>query len=67
MVAEKKFPESNTTIKGKITNNIDIACSFKKPLYKLEDLVTVTATVAAKNFAQEDRSFKHGVQLDINL
>ena len=53
-------------IKGKVNNNMDFALSFIKPMPKFEDLVKVTASISAKNFIGEDRSFKHGVQLDIN-
>lgn len=67
VVGETYIPESETRLKGKLNNNMDIVVSFIKPFPKLEDLVKLTVSFSAKNFIGDDRALKSGVKLDINI
>ena len=62
-----KIASNKTLLKAKVNNNMDVSLAFKRPMPYCEDLIEVTAGLGTKNFTSEDRNFKHGVQLDINL
>ena len=64
---ERQLPEQNITIKGKVSNNYDLAFVFKRALWGFENLVTLSAGFGVNNFISGKRVINQGVQLDFNI
>jgi hypothetical protein len=66
-VVEKSIPEKGITLKGKVNNKYDVAFLFKRALWGLEDLATVSLGLGVKNSLSEKRVVEQGVQIDFNI
>ncbi len=66
-VIEKVLPEQAIVLKAKVNTNHDVAFLFKRALWGLEDLVTLSTGVGVKNALSDKRSPQYGVQLDFNI
>lgn len=66
-VVEKKIPEHLVTLKGKIDHNQNISFVFKRPLWRLESLISFSVGLGVSNILSEKRKIQHGLQLDFNI
>lgn len=61
------LPENAVDIKAKINTKYDVAFLFKRALWGVEDLVTLSAGLGVNNAISDKRSVQYGVQLDFNI
>ena len=59
--------EDKKTIKVGLNNNADVKALVKQPLYKFEDLATITSGIGISGLLKNDVKVKTGFQMDINL
>ena len=66
-VVEKKLPEHKVTLKAKVDHNQNIAFVFKRPVWRLESLMSFSFGIGVNNALSEKRKIQHGLQLDFNI
>ena len=59
--------ENKTTFKVGVNNKLDIKAFMKKPLYKFENLATLTSGLGVSGIMKNEIGLKYGFQMDINL
>lgn len=59
--------EDKNTYKVGVNENLDIKGLVKRPVYKLEDMATLTTGVGVTGLMKKEPSVRTGFQLDINL
>ncbi len=66
-VIEKKLPEYQVILKGKVDHKQNVAFVFKRPLWRLESLVNFSVGLGISNLLSDKRRIQHGVQIDFNI
>lgn len=66
-VIEKSCPVHKITVKAKVNNKYDVAFLFKRALWGLENIVTLSAGLGVNNVVSDKRSIHHGLQVDFNI
>lgn len=66
-VIEKSIPAHKITVKAKVNNKYDVAFLFKRALWGLENIVTLSAGLGVNNVVSDKRSIHHGLQVDFNI
>lgn len=66
-VVEKVIPAHNITVKAKVNHKYDVAFLFKRAVYGLENILTLSAGLGVNNVVSDKRSIHHGIQLDFNI
>lgn len=64
---EKILPEQAIVLKAKVNNHHDFAFLFKRAMWGVEDLVTLSTGFGVKNALSDKRSPHYGIQLDFNI
>jgi len=55
------------TLKAKVDHKQNIAFVFKRPVWRLESLMSFSVGVGVNNVLSEKRKIQHGLQLDFNI